>query len=239
MSLASSLARLFAAGTGLVPAGAVMPYALSSPPSGWLACDGAAVSRTTYSALFAALVKSATVTISIASPGVVTWTGHGRSAGDPIKISTTGALPTGLTAGTTYFVKTVLDANSFTLAATSGGTVINTSGSQSGTHTAVHAPYGTGDGSTTFNVPDLRGEFIRGLDAGRGVDANRSIGSAQAEMVGPHTHPVSAAMPGIGSSGSINRSASNNPVGASVVSDANTGTENRPRNVGLLYCIKT
>jgi hypothetical protein len=80
---------------------------------------------------------SSTVTISIATPGVITWTGHGRVANDTIRITTTGALPTGLTASTTtYYVKTVLDANTFTVSASSGGTVIDTSGSQSGVHTA-------------------------------------------------------------------------------------------------------
>jgi len=39
--------------------------------------------------------------------------------------------------------------------------------------------YGIGDGSTTFNIPDLRGEFIRGFDSGRGIDASRSLGSNQ------------------------------------------------------------
>jgi len=76
-----------------------------------------------------------TVTITIASPGVVTDTAHGMSAGQKIKFTTTGALPTGLTAGTTYYVKTVSDANSYTVSATNGGSAINTSGSQSGTHT--------------------------------------------------------------------------------------------------------
>lgn len=84
--------------------------------------------------------KSTTATITIASPGVVTWTGHALAANTPVVFTTTGALPTGLTAGTTYYVKTVLDANTFTVSATPGGTVINTSVSQSGTHTATTAP---------------------------------------------------------------------------------------------------
>lgn len=81
---------------------------------------------------------SATVTITIASPGVVTWTAHGRSADDPISFTTTGALPTGLTANTLYYVKTVLTVDTFTVSATAGGAVINTSGSQSGTHTGYY-----------------------------------------------------------------------------------------------------
>ena len=75
------------------------------------------------------------VTVSIASPGVVTYAGHGKSANDPVSFyDNADTLPTGLAKNTTYYVKTVIDANSFTLSATAGGTVINTSGSQSGTH---------------------------------------------------------------------------------------------------------
>ena len=75
-----------------------------------------------------------TVTITIASPGVVTFTSHGFLGGERIIFRTTGALPTGITAGTVYFVK-FIDANTFNFATTSGGSNVNTSGSQSGTHT--------------------------------------------------------------------------------------------------------
>lgn len=60
--------------------------------------------------------KSSAATITIAAPGVVSWTAHGLLAGTPVKFSTTGALPTGLTAGTTYYVSaTGLTANSFSV----------------------------------------------------------------------------------------------------------------------------
>ena len=78
----------------------------------------------------------ATVTMTIASPCVVSWSAHGMPDGSTLTLSTTGALPTGLTVGTTYYVVGAA-ANTFNLAATLGGTAINTTGSQSGVHTAI------------------------------------------------------------------------------------------------------
>lgn len=85
--------------------------------------------------------KTATVTITIASPGVVTWTAHDLLAGDPVVFTTSGALPTGITAGTTYYVLAPAS-NTFTIAATEGGAAIATTGTQSGTQTATSASYG-------------------------------------------------------------------------------------------------
>jgi len=79
----------------------------------------------------------ATVTISIAAPGVVTWAGHGLSVNDTIRFTTTGALPTGLAINTTFFVKEVLSANTFTVSTSAGGAAVTTSGTQSGTQTAL------------------------------------------------------------------------------------------------------
>jgi hypothetical protein len=76
-------------------------------------------------------INNATVTMTIASPCVVTCN-LGLLDGTPITLSTTGALPTGLLPGTTYYVK-YLTTSTFNLAATSGGAAINTSGTQSGT----------------------------------------------------------------------------------------------------------
>ena len=101
---------------GMVPSGAVLYFAGRTAPAGWLKANGAAVSRTAYAALFAAI-------------------------------------------GTTY---------------------------------------GAGDGRSTFNLPDLRGEFLRGWDDGRGVDAGRVFGSAQAHALQSHQHGLAMAADGAG-----------------------------------------
>ena len=112
-----------------------------------------------------------TVTITIASPAVITWTGHGLSVNDTIRLTTTGALPTGLATGTTYFVKEVLSSNTFTVSATAGGPVINTSGTQSGTHTAfvyygvpVVAVANTAVTLASFTIPGWSMAYGGGMD---------------------------------------------------------------------------
>lgn len=183
-----------------VPAGTVIPYAGFTLPPGWLWANGAAVPRGTYATLLAALTMTSAVTITIASPGVVTWNSHGLTNGWPVRFSTTGALPTGLTAGTTYYV-VASGANTFQVAAAPGGTAINTSGSQSGTHTGIFAPYGNGDGSTTFNVPDLRGRAPFGLDNLGGATTANNLpvngtyikGTSPGAAGGEHQHTLTTA----------------------------------------------
>lgn len=81
---------------------------------------------------------SATATITIASPGVITQNSHGLLGNQPVQFTTTGALPTGLTASTTYYVVgSSITTNTYQVSATAGGAAINTSGSQSGTHTGT------------------------------------------------------------------------------------------------------
>jgi hypothetical protein len=75
--------------------------------------------------------RNSEVTLSIATPCVMTTT-ITLADKTPITLSTTGALPTGLLPGVTYYVKYVTD-TTYNLSATSGGAAINTSGTQSGT----------------------------------------------------------------------------------------------------------
>lgn len=75
------------------------------------------------------------LTVTIATPAVFTLAGHGFVAEQPVFFKTTGALPTGLSVDTGYYViSTGLTANSFQVSATVGGSAVATSGAQSGVH---------------------------------------------------------------------------------------------------------
>ncbi|WP_461208556.1 phage tail protein [Desulfocurvus sp. DL9XJH121] len=140
-----------------VPPGCVAWFGADTPPEGWLECDGAAVSRTTYADLF----------------------------------------------------------------------------------TAIGEAFGAGDGSTTFALPDLRGQFVRGWDNGAGVDPGRALGGAQSDQNASHSHSYDKASSDTlicdsygGSPGSHTASISSASTGGS------GGGEARPRNVALLPIIK-
>ena len=183
-----------------VPSGSVFCMAVVSIPTGYLECNGAAVSRSTYSALFA----------------------------------------------------------------------------------IIGVNYGSGDGSSTFNVPDLRGEFVRGVDRGRGVDSGRNVATSQGGQNVSHNHSLSASgttsnpsptLTGdvrrisegyraqgtasgvftkeLDGNNSITGSSSTSPVAGFSMDATHThtvtvsgtsgsqGDEARPRNVAMLYIIKT
>ena len=176
--LTVSPADLSAAIESSVPSGTVFQFAGQTAPAGWLKANGAAVSRTAYATLFAAI-------------------------------------------GTTY---------------------------------------GAGDGRSTFNLPDLRGEFIRGWDDGRGIDRGRALGSAQGDAIrnitgsidtgsnsGHQLFDIATATGALSISQrqwktwtSDTRDGGNNPSAFDF--DASrvvpTAAENRPRNIALLACIK-
>ena len=114
---------------------------------------------------------------------------------------------------------------------------------------AIGTTYGTGDGSTTFNLPDLRGEFVRGLDDGRGVDSGRALGSPQADELEAHNHRALGETGGpIAGFGYQTATFMGAQMDGAAYTDSYSGlkhiedtggTETRPRNIALLYCIKT
>ena len=135
---------------------------------------------------------------------------------------------------------------------------------------AIGSIYGSTE--TTFNLPDLRGEFVRGYDNDRGVDDGRAMGSTQDDATAVnglsvsdsgHSHGVtdpghnhtttgrstsglSVSQLQLGAGGqTFQVTSSSNTTGISVsngtanVSASSSDTETRPRNVALMYCIKT
>jgi microcystin-dependent protein len=170
--------------SGTLAAGDIVPSGARTR-SGALLCDGTAYSRATYATLFAAIVPSlGTFTVTIATPAVFSLTSHGLTAGDKVYFTTTGALPTGLSVNTIYYVISAgLTSSAFEVSATSGGSAINTTGTQSGTHTLRFCPYGLGNGSTTFNVPDLRGQAPIGSGTGSGLTARQMGVTGGAETI--------------------------------------------------------
>lgn len=101
----------------------------------------------------------------------------------------------------------------------------------------IGTTFGAGDGSTTFNIPDLRGEFIRGFDDGRGIDSGRVFGSWQADELKSHTHDYA------GAGYSTDKAPDDGPQWeisspTTRTSAPTGGSETRPRNVALIACIK-
>ena len=144
----------------------------------------------------------------------------------------------------------------------------------------IGTAYGAGNGSSTFNLPDLRGEFIRGFDNGRGVDSGRSVATSQGGANASHNHSISLSGTTSNKSltGSVRRisegfrgsgtadgvftktfdannpvtgSASNSPTGGFSMdashdhtfsasgTSGSQGSEARPRNIAMMYIIKT
>lgn len=126
-------------------------------------------------------------------------------------------------------------------------------------YSAIGTTYGTGNGSTTFNLPDLRGYFPRGFDDGAGVDSGRSFGTTQADQFQGHAHGAGFGgsanytapertlassgsgwgnAPGFGLSNQVSLPSNDSPNGGNGGGDPRTGAETRPKNIALLACIK-
>ena len=96
------------------------------------------------------------------------------------------------------------------------------------------------EGAGNFRLPDSRGEFLRGWDHGRGVDAGRVLGSNQADEFKSHTHSVKDSS----NVGNVFDSWTYGDTGDGVTQDENLrtnptgGSETRPRNLAVMWCIK-
>jgi microcystin-dependent protein len=108
----------------------------------------------------------------------------------------------------------------------------------------IGTTFGVGDNSTTFGLPDLRGEFLRGWDDGRGIDSGRAFGTFQDYLVQSHIHSMWNAMSRDSTQGDPNATSAGTFAGgggqfyAHPNTDTYGGTETRPRNIDLLACIK-
>lgn len=105
----------------------------------------------------------------------------------------------------------------------------------------IGTTFGVGDGSTTFNLPDLRGEFIRGWDDGRSVDTGRVFGSAQAATaLNEHvsTDGTNLTTGVVDSDGFTTYSIPGRLTTSTGSSLSYKRWLFKPRNVAMLYCIK-
>jgi hypothetical protein len=110
---------------------------------------------------------------------------------------------------------------------------------------AIGTTFGVGDGSTTFSLPDLRGEFLRGWDDSRGVDSGRGIGTNQSFQITPYDEVrIDSNSQGFFVGGPLDgEKATPGPDTAvntidRVTKNYRSEFETRPRNVALLVCIK-
>jgi microcystin-dependent protein len=237
-------------GGAVMPTGGMIPYAGRTAPPGWLLCNGSAVSRATYQNLFYTLVpiiEPFTFTVTIATPAVFTKSGHGFVGGERLRLSTTGALPTGLNTTTDYFVSYI---NTTTFNLTNDlGVKVNTSGSQSGVHSYTQSDWGLGDGSTTFNLPDMRETAPVGVGTrGAGVTAHDTYvqGQFKDDQVQGHEHTTNMAnnTSATATSGGWTTRGTGSYGTTAMVTDGTNGTPRkgtvtRGKRLGVNYIIKT
>jgi len=108
--------------------------------------------------------------------------------------------------------------------------------SSNATANGTNGKFSPGDGSTTFRIPDLRGDFIRALADGSSVDSGRGIGSFQADELKSHTHTYNLAVGESADSSNINGTNGSNAYTNTTLETG--GSETRPRNTAYLTCIK-
>jgi microcystin-dependent protein len=146
------------------------------------------------------------------------------------------AVPTGYLLANGALVSRTAYADLFAFAQSSGAYAAESNWLYNG-YSGCFTP---GDGSTTFRIPALTGTFLRGVDAGRGIDPGRALGTYQADAFRAHSHPPS-------NSGSYITGYGAGLGGANVASgsylqidNSSTvgGAETRPINVAVNFILK-
>ncbi|WP_050754732.1 hypothetical protein [Mariprofundus ferrooxydans] len=202
--------------TSAMPPGIILSSACIQTPPRTLSADGGLLSRTGYANLWAAQHLAVTGDCSAASAVIS-------------NIDTTN-MQAGWNVGGTYFPAgtTIL---SIDIAGPGGQLTVSANATGNGVGTAFEiSPWGLGDGATTFNKPEVRNEFVRFADDGRGVNVGSILGSVHADSVGPHTHPTPIGGSAGGSSGFWGPSTD---VSGPTDTGSNTGTETQPHHVVL------
>ena len=155
-------------------------FSLSLTPGGAaLITSGTQSGVHTATLVPSALIKKSTlsgVTTSIGSPCSVGWPGHGLLNATPVAFSTTGALPTGLTAGVTYYT-TNGTTDAFLVSATPGGAAVATSGTQSGTHTITIVSSAISEGNTVVGKTSGATGVVTRVTLRTGSWANAPVGT--------------------------------------------------------------
>ncbi|WP_061244848.1 hypothetical protein [Leptospira noguchii] len=235
----------------LIPLGGVVEDNFDQlASSNFLHVNGQSISRATFSALWSLVRRS--ITGIIPATDRISCTNHGCIEGQLVKFSFTGG---GVTALTNYYVRNPT-ANDFQISATATGTILDLTSSQTG-DMITNVEYGFGDGSTTFNVPDRRGIFMRGAGvhgtkakaAGGNYDGG-AVGYAGQDQGQGHFHSILFTAvsgfggpggfgPGPGSIGYIANSLSiNSPITDGTNGNPRTGNETTPAYVAVKYKVR-
>jgi len=233
--------------SALAPTAAVLPFAGASAPDGWLLCDGSAISRTTYSSLFATIgtsygsgdgsttfnlpdyrwtfLRGRGPAISVTGSGTAasnqaTFTAHGfNRTGVRARLSS-GTL-SGLAASTDYWV-IVVDANTLAFATSKANAIANTRVAISGANSAV---------ITQYEDPDAE---MRGANT-NGANSGVAVGSHQDHELRSHRHSL---VTDTTESGNGEAGAGGGGINILVNSEFTGGNETRPSNISVNYIIK-
>jgi len=158
----------------IMPSGSIVSFAGINAPTGWLLCDGQEVSRTQFADLFSVLTFQMTVS-----------TTNGSTT-----LSNPSINPTTLRIGTGMFISGngIQSATKIVSVSATNMVLDKTATASASGVTITISPFGIGNGSTTFNLPDLRGRFIRYDDnmGNHGISSVSSVGAGSRDSGRTH-----------------------------------------------------